>query len=122
MSDKIKTLADAIRLGSTFRPQCHLALYREGRSCALGAAGEALGVQLHEPHNHDLWDTIWEAIEKRCGRSILCRKVFDPITGDKGRLVTIITKLNDICLWSREEIADWVQQQEEQHGQNKNTI
>lgn len=42
MSDKIKTLSQAIRLGATFRPKCEHALFKKGESCAYGAAYEAL--------------------------------------------------------------------------------
>lgn len=42
MADKIKTLSQAIRLGATFRPQCRFSLFLDGKSCALGAAFEAL--------------------------------------------------------------------------------
>ncbi len=47
MADKFKNLSDAIRLGSTFRPQCFGALAAAGRSCAIGAAYEAAFGTLH---------------------------------------------------------------------------
>lgn len=41
MSDKIKTLSAAIRIGATFRPQCRGHYFDSIGSCALGAAYEA---------------------------------------------------------------------------------
>lgn len=40
--DKLKTLSQAIRLGATFRPQCKASYFDNGRSCAVGAAYEAV--------------------------------------------------------------------------------
>ncbi len=47
MSDKLKSLSDAIRLGATFRPQCRGTTSRrlidsQIGTCALGAAMEAV--------------------------------------------------------------------------------
>lgn len=44
MSDKIKTLSQAIRIGSTFRPQCTDLFFSEAdnATCAIGAAIEAI--------------------------------------------------------------------------------
>lgn len=52
MSDKIKTLSQAIRVGATFRPQCFHSFFDKGATCALGAAMEAVG--LVAVNNHEV--------------------------------------------------------------------
>lgn len=42
MADKLTKLSAAIRLGSTFRPQCRGRFFQDGGSCVLGAAYEAI--------------------------------------------------------------------------------
>jgi hypothetical protein len=99
-------LSEAIRLGAMLRPQGLGAYLRDGKSCALGAALEAVGTvpsQL-ESAGTTLGEIIhrWSvaAVGARCPR---CRGSYYVMT-----VVEAIVHLNDHHHWSREEIADWV--------------
>lgn len=91
MSDKIKTLSQAIRLGATFRPQCKLAFFKDGASCALGAALEALGFASEFANDGA---TVW-----------LWRR-FNIKLNDLNN----VARLNDAG-WTREAIASWLEAQ-----------
>ena len=92
--DKITKLSDAIRLGATFRPQCKVMLFNRGKSCALGAAAEALGY-------------TW-AEELKARFPDLGRPMKHPM-GERARnLWDIISDLNDNHDWTREQISSWL--------------
>ena len=92
MADKIKTLSQAIRLGATFRPQCTGGFFEDGKSCALGAAIEALTGVNTEPDISvqgfllDRFPAVQEVLFE-------------------------IPIMNDRHGWSRESIADWLEAQ-----------
>lgn len=90
MSDKIKKLSDAIRLGATFRPQCTERYFKGKGSCALGAAAEAVGIS--SPIGGKLYARFPElhCVELN-GRALWSK----------------ITQLNDSGS-TREQIADWL--------------
>jgi hypothetical protein len=112
MGDKIKTLSDAMLLGSTFRKQSYTAFYNYGRSCALGAAAEAIGINIVDPDT-----SITDTLHKRF--PILTEPQDDPIVCPAKRcrytkdcfsaIDYIVVHLNDDHHWKRERIAAWLQ-------------
>lgn len=88
-------LSEAILLGSTLRPQCRGELFRNGGSCAFGAAAEALGQQ--DIDSRALWP--WLDLPLTC-----------PVCGEtEGIGAAIVSShLNDSHFWTRERIAEWV--------------
>jgi hypothetical protein len=87
-------LSEAIRLGAMLHPQAFGQLHSSEGTCALGAAEDA-GFQL---------------------ASILGKNQFYrcPVCGGFGTLPVIIELFNDWHRWTREQIADWVEQTVEQ--------
>jgi hypothetical protein len=99
--DKIRRLSDAIRLGATFRPQCIGHLFRDGKSCALGAAYEAVNNSITGPRKANVLMRRFPALKE---------KVRHPLTsGITDKLVCVIPSLNDAHRWTRERIADWLE-------------
>lgn len=91
--DKISKLSQAIRLGATFRPQCTDGHYfNEGKSCAFGAAHEALTGE----YNEVLHMIVYHVSE---------RFVIPDLIADQ------IIKRNDDGGETREQIADWLEAQ-----------
>ncbi len=113
--DKIKTLGDAIRVGSKMKPQCYelLVNFNPSSTCAIGAAMEGIG------------QNVLGLKTEECSK-ILSKKfnidrlaaVESPVMSYSrtGSLFSIIEHLNDYCRWTREKIADWA---DEQLGQKK---
>jgi hypothetical protein len=96
-------LSEAIRLGSMLRPQGFGHMWSGGKSCAVGAAYEALGYgdgkDVFLPR--DLYDLLISRIFLMpCGCTPYQLRF---------SLVTAITHLNDAHRWTRERIADWVE-------------
>lgn len=95
--DKLTKLSQAIRLGATFRPQCVRASGTVGKNgelestCALGAAMEAIGVSP--------LDTSILPLDA------LARFKLEPF------VCGAIILRNDLLGWTREQIADWLEQQ-----------
>ncbi len=108
-------LSDAIRKGSTLRPQTFGEIYGTAAdgslgTCALGAAYEAVGhlaftteadgrMLIHLRAEAAAFSLLYEYYDEPlpCG----CKR---PIT----RLLEVITHLNDEHHWPRERIASWV--------------
>lgn len=89
--DKIQKLSQAIRLGATFRPQCNGSYFNNGRSCAIGAAYEAItGLT-------DVEDGI-------VGRVLNTRFQLPE------NMLSRVVFRND-CGETREEISDWLEGQ-----------
>ncbi len=93
-------LSEAIRLGAMFRPQSFGFFFDAGKSCALGAALEAVGVRYGAFFKAELiiqsyWG--WTSIFVQC-----------PVCASRESVRTIIARLNNEHRWTREEIADWV--------------
>ncbi len=87
-------LSEAMRLGAMLKPQ-GFEILRDalGRTCALGAAGEAVG-HLHLRAIYPILD-----LPATC-----------PVHGFRGfRLIDAIVSLNDVHCWTRERIADWIE-------------
>lgn len=99
-------LSEAIRLGAALKPQAFGHAYSGARSCALGAAADAMGI--------DYYKTNWAAVLSGFTGEYHC-----PVAGcvDSGWMKyvgLIITHLNDNHRWTRERIADWVESLETQ--------
>jgi hypothetical protein len=92
MSDKLKTLSQAIRLGATFRGQCTGAYFKDDKSCALGAAYEATTGEVNPPDG-----TISPILGKRYNAS--------------SSLLHFISVWNDREGLTREQIADRLEAQ-----------
>ena len=103
-------LSEAMRLGATLGPHIRGRLFGDGGgTCAMGGALKAMGFLSHDfcfyiRYNKFLPTTIWPwIIEKRtcphCGEPLETRAI-------------ITVHLNDTHEWSREKIADWVEEVE----------
>src|SRR5687768_6794175 len=106
------SFSDAIRHGSTLRPQTRMALALNGRTCAIGAAGEALGYDAE-----DLVSIGAEAILKRFPY-MLTTYARCPLGCNTAYryLGAIVAHLNDSHFWTRERTADWLQSEEDKLG------
>jgi len=94
------TVADAIRLGSLMRKQGYGDVYTETSTCAFGAALDAIG--LNGSYHPGLLPVAWKALFDRPATCPECGHVAQGTCG-------IIVHLNDYHLWTRQEIADWVE-------------
>lgn len=108
-------LSEAIRLGAMLRPQGFGHLFSHGKSCALGAAKEAIGMKGKRGKSTAwkmgqtfdfpaYWPWLRMAVthpvkEYQCGPD--CRHASDAFW--------VVMHLNDHLRWSRERIADWVE-------------
>ena len=102
-------LSAAIKAGAKLRPQgfgdLRTAHRRwpwstpEVRTCALGAAYEALGYQVVGTH----WRLMPEDWKPLLREPVAC-----PQCGTRGMVFSVITHLNDMHRWPRERTAAWV--------------
>lgn len=104
---KTLKLSEAIRIGASLRGQCFQQWYEQGRSCALGAAAEAIfgeckldgdGLVRYFPE----LETVFLPSPVGINRSLA-----DGEESDK--LIDHIVLLNDEMEWKREAIADWLE-------------
>lgn len=96
-------LSEAIRLGSMSTHQIYGMLVAGSgqRTCALGAAYFAVGI---------LEEVLSCKVDPFNKFPILKKIVNHPLNKNcKLQLFTVIMNLNDVCCWTREEIADWVE-------------
>lgn len=101
------TLSDAIRLGSLLHPQgFHELQGPDGRTCALGAACEALGI--------DMRNTAHALAELGTVYPVLYQMFW------WGDLREHIVARNDTFGWTRDAIAAWVESLEAQYSTTKN--
>lgn len=122
------TLSEAIRLGAMLKPQYHGHMRGIVRTqtrvpgwrgsvlkrtmttmgigtCALGAALDAIGESNARFMSvASMWPWTWTTL------------VRNPVTGERREVLNTIWRLNDVHDWSRERIADWVEQIEAQHA------
>jgi hypothetical protein len=103
------SLSQLIRVGAGLKPQGFGQPVKDGKTCAFGAAYDALGI-LDNPRR-------WRSIER------LYPYVNDVVDGTSAcrylrsePLRYIVTHLNDCHHWTREAIADWVEEYEESIG------
>ena len=99
-------LAEAILEGAKRRPKQSFGTYFDGKggSCALGAAYEGIyllprNVAEAMPHRLDRFFHCLENVSRKCPAG--CKKQI-PIGA-------MIIHLNDDHLWTREQIAEWVE-------------
>jgi hypothetical protein len=98
-------LSDAIRLGAMLAPQGFNG-YQDawGRTCALGAALEAIG-RLGASHRAYLsWASLYPWLRGLPWRACPACAGYLSEPG----LIELIVHLNDTHRWTREQIADWV--------------
>ena len=101
---------DAEWLGAMATEQAHGKLWIDGRTCALGAAYAARGL-FTDDHTvstvavSEAFPLLDVVVACPCG----CAAGWRSAVGDH------ITSLNDVCGWTREQIADWVERIEQQH-------
>lgn len=99
-------LSDAIRLGSMLRPQCFGLMFKNGGSCAIGAACEAVGLS-SEDGMESFWDNNVQPF--KCPMYADYSNVLsDHCMGSRNTINQMIVHLNDTHHWTRERIADWV--------------
>lgn len=104
-------LSEAIRIGAKIRGQCKTFPFNQDRSCALGAAYEAVygapdGAD-GTLHMSDVSAPILAAFPFLNSPSVLMRD--GPMKSD--RLMDDVWRLNDQLGKSREQIADWLEAQ-----------
>lgn len=105
-------LSEAIRLGAMLRPQGYYAMSDDGRTCAYGAAYEAVGFVIDD-------ETRWPAAELIYATFPLIAVLTMPCPEcgqDAPAPGMVVTHLNDRHRWTREDIADWVETIEAQHA------
>lgn len=92
------TLSEAIRLGAMLKPQGFGLTFGEA-TCALGAALEAVGATTQAD-----WMPVYRLWP------ITSIRVLNPVCGREMLLGSTCWILNDKHKWTREAIADWVEQ------------
>lgn len=104
-------LSDAIRLGAMLKPQIQDNFWRDGGTCALGAALDACGelkgdsdLELHL-RVRALWPLVSVRVESPTDSGVVRPLLYQ------------IADLNDVDGWTREQIADWVESIERQQEQ-----
>jgi hypothetical protein len=106
-------LSEAIRLGSMIRPQAFGYIFSNSGSCALGAVYEASGILAFDD---DV--TLLEETGQRLDQAfpLLKASVSCPVAMRcfRNGVGETIVHLNDWHRWTREQIADWVEQIEQQ--------
>lgn len=100
-------LSDAIKLGSMLKPQAFEGESHITATCALWAAGDAVGIGAADPKYPSQFDygrlaEMFPMLHQELTCPAGCH--------DYGprRIEAVIWHLNDWHRWSREQIADWV--------------
>lgn len=105
-------LSEAIRLGSLLKPQCEGALWKDGQSCALGAACDAVGVPDEEDYDIAIHALRMEYpaldAEAQCPACSFIAGIWRRWREKEYDVEDVIIHLNDDHLWKRERIAAWV--------------
>lgn len=111
-------LSEAIQLGAMWSPQTRGAFFRprgeEVATCALGAAVQASGVEVHDSLSR------WPILHVMVQPTELPR----PIRGRSHpmRVMDVIVGLNDLAGWTRTMISDWVESVEDCHPESSGQI
>ncbi len=104
--------SEAIRIGARLRPQAMFHWFNKGRSCALGAAMEALTgrtVLLDVNPVKNAYPWAWMFATTIC-----------PVCHQRlSNVAVTITHLNDHHGWSREVIADWLEPIEKEYERSE---
>lgn len=101
-------LSEAMRLGAALRPQGFRNVFAGGKSCAIGAAAEAVGIiDISQDNTYvegarapDEWKTLCKA-KAICPECLTHADYFD--------VESCVMHLNDSHIWTRERIADWIE-------------
>lgn len=106
--DKIKTLSAAIRYGSTLKPQGRGGLIvcpagKPCETCAIGAAWDAIRASKGKP--------LLGLADASTYTGAAVQALSDAGLDVDGRTFQEIIRLNDIVMWTREAIADWLAEQ-----------
>lgn len=108
--------SEAIRLGAMLKPQGFRSIAANERTCAFGAAYEAVGILTaflgtkDYDRRRDLVYGAFPIIPKLPHKCFVCRAFALPDG-------VIVTHLNDQHRWTREQIADWIEKIEQQQAQ-----
>jgi hypothetical protein len=101
-------LSQAIRLGAMLRPQGRAGLLVNGKTCALGAACEAVGITTGQvKYDSQAYKDL------RAKWPFLDTEAYHESLPGGDTVLVAIWKLNDIMGHTREQIADWVETIEE---------
>lgn len=106
-------LSTAIRKGATMKPQAHNGSSYPKQSCVIQAALDGYGVPAVVSTLYNSGQTDYTKADKLW--PMLSNRVKHPLTGIC-QMMDILWNLNDIHKWSREAIADWVEEQEIKRG------
>jgi hypothetical protein len=110
-------LSESIRLGSMLHPQnLDGFMWDNGRTCALGAACDAVGIVDPDPNGDDSEDVMHMLRlefpilneETHCPACSLLAGIYRRWKGEEYDLEDVIIHLNDDHKWKRERIAKWV--------------
>ncbi len=112
-------LSEAIRLGAMIRRQITGRYFFAGGTCAAGALMEALGLITEENHlrasaiyrDSDNFQ-MFPVVKAELSSSENCPEC----RGGWHCIRDLIVHLNDQCGWTREQIADWVEEIERKRG------
>jgi len=127
------SFSDAIRFGARLTPnQAFRKFFEEGATCAAGAAIHAWlerpltdddvsveGLKAFVKANHHFAYLVRVCVDPPCGCEGNIDGSIDPYTFEpviNHTLNNIIVHLNNVHRWSREEIADWLQGEEDKLG------
>lgn len=103
-------LSEAIRIGSTKRPQCKTVFFQSDNngmathSCVLGAAYEAITGKTPLDLDDVQLLAFWDLNDPLLAHPIGTRALEGSSTIMEG-----LIELNDYAGWSRERIADWLE-------------
>jgi hypothetical protein len=91
-------------------------MFDAGRSCAVGAGVEALGLPFNEMMTPREYLNAFHFADQAF--PYLNTRVNCPVSPSEGRqsLLNMIWHLNDDHQWTREQIADWLESEEEKLG------
>lgn len=102
-------LSEAIRAGAKLKPQGHGGLLVDGKTCALGAACEVAGITIgggnRDSAAYDEMERRWPFLNDLVKKEA----AISPILVNE-RIITAVYLLNDCECFTREQIADWVEQ------------
>lgn len=106
-------LSEAIRLGATISKQiCGQLMDSEGNTCAIGSALVACGAKEMMARRAYV---LFPLLAQRVPIPNVITGRYADVRNLNADVYSIITHLNDVFGWTREQIADWVETVEAQH-------
>lgn len=109
-------LSESIRLGSMLKPQDY-EYFRGDRTCALGAACDALGIPEDKDYDYMVSSRDYHKLTNeyphlhraaRCPACLPIQGFWRRLRRHEYDLGDVVVHLNDDHQWTRERIADWV--------------